>query len=176
MVVWWLQITWHQICQALTSLHIHSRSRRQSLLKKAINTFTVTSWETFNQWYTYRLASTVVLKVFTIFALKLAKRRPFSASFYSTGDRMYRILWDQSHKSHNALDKYPTMHHFVTEMCTHVHISVINVALWDICLMYCGIWDSRIVGLWIWSTQRGGCVGEKRLDSNLHRNCPINMP
>ena len=31
---------------------------------------------------------------------------------------------DLSHKSHNAPDKYPTMHHFVTEMCTHVHISV----------------------------------------------------
>ena len=28
------------------------------------------------------------------------------------------------HKSHNASDKYPTMHHFVTEMCTYVHISV----------------------------------------------------
>ena len=31
---------------------------------------------------------------------------------------------DPSHKSHNALDKHPTIHHFVTEMCTHVHISV----------------------------------------------------
>ena len=30
---------------------------------------------------------------------------------------------DPSHKAHNASD-YPTMHHFVTEMCTHVHISV----------------------------------------------------
>ena len=43
-----------------------------------------------------------------------------------------------SHKSHNA-QTYPTMHHFVTEMCTHVHISVTQwcivgystVALWD---------------------------------------------
>ena len=26
-------------------------------------------------------------------------------------------------QSHNALNTYPTMHHFVTEMCTHVHIS-----------------------------------------------------
>ena len=31
---------------------------------------------------------------------------------------------DSSHKYHNALDKYPTMHHVVTEMCTYVHISV----------------------------------------------------
>ena len=25
---------------------------------------------------------------------------------------------------HDALDKYPTMHHFVIEMCTHVHNSI----------------------------------------------------
>ena len=31
---------------------------------------------------------------------------------------------DPAHKSHNALGIYPTMHQFVTEMCTHVHISV----------------------------------------------------
>ena len=31
---------------------------------------------------------------------------------------------DSYPKHHNAPDKYPTMHHFVTEMCTHVHISV----------------------------------------------------
>ena len=44
------------------------------------------------------------------------------------------------HKSHNALDKYPTMHYLVTEMCTHVHISVTKwcivgyatVALWHL--------------------------------------------
>ena len=28
---------------------------------------------------------------------------------------------DPSYKSHHVSDKYPTMHHFVTEMCTHVH-------------------------------------------------------
>ena len=32
-------------------------------------------------------------------------------------------LTDQSHKSHNSSNKYPTIHHFVTEMCTHAHIS-----------------------------------------------------
>ena len=41
-----------------------------------------------------------------------------------------------SHKSHNALVLYPTMHHFVTEMCTFL---LQNGALWDICLMHCGI-------------------------------------
>ena len=29
-----------------------------------------------------------------------------------------------SHKAHNALDTYPTIQHFVTEMCIYVHISV----------------------------------------------------
>ena len=48
---------------------------------------------------------------------------------------------DPSNKSHNVLGKYPTMHHFVTEMCTRVHISVTKWcivgsgtgALWDLC-------------------------------------------
>ena len=52
---------------------------------------------------------------------------------------------DTSHKSQNASDKYPTMHHFITEMCTHVHISVIKCcivgygtdAFWD-------LWDRSI--------------------------------
>ena len=38
--------------------------------------------------------------------------------------------------SHNAPVPYPTMHHFVTEICTYL---LQNVALWDICLMHCGI-------------------------------------
>ena len=48
-------------------------------------------------------------------------------------------------KSHNALDKYPTMHPFVTEMCTHVLISVTK---W--CIVGYGTgasWD-----LWDWPT------------------------
>ena len=44
-----------------------------------------------------------------------------------------------SHKSHNASDIYPTIHHFVTEMCTHVHISV---AKWCIVgYMIGALWD-----------------------------------
>ena len=54
---------------------------------------------------------------------------------------------DKSHKSSNAPVKYPTMHHFVTEMCTRVHISVTkNVALWDMALLHSGICE---VGLLI---------------------------
>ena len=47
---------------------------------------------------------------------------------------------DPSHKSHYALDIYPTMHHFVTEMCTQVHIAVTTE------MMHCGIWDWCIMG------------------------------
>ena len=43
---------------------------------------------------------------------------------------------DPSHKSQNASVPYPTMHHFVTEICTFL---LQNGALWDICLMHCGI-------------------------------------
>ena len=54
-------------------------------------------------------------------------------------------LIDLLHKSHNAPVPYPTMPHFVTEMCTHVHISVtkwcimgyLSNALWD-------LWDGSI--------------------------------
>ena len=35
----------------------------------------------------------------------------------------------------------PTMHHFVTEMCTHAHISGTNGTSWETCLMHCGICD-----------------------------------
>ena len=52
---------------------------------------------------------------------------------------MWSII-DPSHKSHNSLGQYPTMHLFVTEMCTHVHIPVTKWcivrygtgALWDL--------------------------------------------
>ena len=65
---------------------------------------------------------------------------------------------DLLHKSHNAPVPYPTMHHFVTEMCTCVHISVtkwciagyLSNALWD-------LWDGSLgmLGLpfpsWHWA-------------------------
>ena len=41
------------------------------------------------------------------------------SQFWSSLWRIY-----PPHKSHNATVPYPTMHHFVTEMCTCVHISV----------------------------------------------------
>ena len=41
---------------------------------------------------------------------------------------------DQSHKSHNAPVPYPTIHHFVIEMCT---FQLQTGALWDILAHFC---------------------------------------
>ena len=54
----------------------------------------------------------------------------------------YGVLIDPSHTSHNfpiTLDKYPTMHHFVTGMC-------IPWAHFWYKMVHCGIWDWVIVG------------------------------
>ena len=51
-----------------------------------------------------------------------------------------------SHKSHNTPVSYPTMHHFVTKMCTCVHISVTKWCVWDICLMHCGVLEMNLLG------------------------------
>ena len=56
----------------------------------------------------------------------------------STSSSTSRI--ELSQKSHNVPDQYPTRHHFVTEMCTCVHISVTN---WCIMGYLChALWDS----------------------------------
>ena len=43
------------------------------------------------------------------------------------------LIHESMHQS-----RYPTMHHFVTEMCICTFL-LQSGALWDICLMYCGI-------------------------------------
>ena len=45
---------------------------------------------------------------------------------------------DPFHKSHDALQKYPKMHHFVTEISTRANFCYK--------MMHCGIWDWCIVG------------------------------
>ena len=52
---------------------------------------------------------------------------------------------DQSQKSHNASEKYPTIHHFSTKICTFL---LQNNALWDIRLVHCGICE---ISQWLWS-------------------------
>ena len=83
------------------------------------------------------------------------------------------------HKSQHAPVPYPTMLYFVTEMCTCVHISVTNGALWDISLMHCGICeiglypDSKVHGAnmgptWVLSFPGGPHVGPINLAIRVH--------
>ena len=45
---------------------------------------------------------------------------------------------DLLHKPHNALVPYPTMHQYITKMCTILFL-LKNHAIWVISLMHCGI-------------------------------------
>ena len=60
-------------------------------------------------------------------------------------DKFSRILQAYfnrpSHKSHNASDKYPKVHHFITEKCAHVHIPLQSGAFWDMRLL--GLYSLR---------------------------------
>ena len=52
--------------------------------------------------------------------------------------------WSNRPISHNALDTYPTMHHFVTEMCTCTFL-LQNGTLWDTGLVHCGIFATGLL-------------------------------
>ena len=82
--------------------------------------------------------SSVPLSIMLGDALASAIARPLWTWYRLCKIVMFLFLrgWDLSHKSHNAPVAYPTMHHFVTEMCTFL---LQNCALWDFCLMYYGI-------------------------------------
>ena len=66
-------------------------------------------------------------------------------------DKGYVEIWtnkrhpiiDPSHKSQNASVPSPTMQHFVIEMCTCYK----DGALWDICLMHCGVCEMGLFTL-----------------------------
>ena len=51
---------------------------------------------------------------------------------------------DLIHKPHNAPVPYPTMHHFITEMCTIYPEAIINMQVW---YMY-DVWISTMFSLW----------------------------
>ena len=60
-----------------------------------------------------------------------------------------KTLIDRFHKSHNVLDKYPQMHHFVIEMCTYGHIFFNQNAhpctfSWKK-MAHCGLWGWCVV-------------------------------
>ena len=54
-------------------------------------------------------------------------------------------LIDLSHKSDKISVSSSTMHHFVTERCTNVHISVTKSTLCDIYLVHCEIHDMDLL-------------------------------
>ena len=73
--------------------------------------------------------------------------------FHFIWDLLYRIshntatgLIDLLHKSHNASVPYPTIYHFVTEMCTSLHISVTKHCL---VLHQSGIKPNLIAKIWL---------------------------
>ena len=47
------------------------------------------------------------------------------------------VAIDPSHKSHNALHKYPIMHLFLTEMCTRAHFcyKMLHFGIWHRCIL-----------------------------------------
>ena len=61
-------------------------------------------------------------------------------------------MWwiDPSHKSHDALDKYPMMHHFGTEMCRHAHFccKMVHCGIFVWCILGFVSWVSCILNLW----------------------------
>ena len=70
-----------------------------------------------------------------------------------------------SHKSHNASDTSPTIHRFITEMYTYVHIVFLqNGALWDVGLVRCGICE---IVLYTSTTLLALCNGDPPMTSGF---------
>ena len=92
-----------------------------------------------------------------------------------------RILIDPSYTFNNALDKYPTLHHSVTELCTHVHpcayfyYRMVHCWIWDCCIMVYGIFATGPLHDVILSQTSNKCcwwwpgdyLTEKKINFNL---------
>ena len=94
-------------------------------------------------------AVTSLLTHWSYVFLALAHRlRKASEKFWPVDLGVNELLLPESidpfHKSHNAPVPYPTIHHFVAEMCTFL---LQKGALWDICLMHCGICEMGLCWL-----------------------------
>ena len=82
----------------------------------------------------------------------------FHHNFYSTifACSFSNSNWsiDASHKSHNALNKYPTMHRFLTEMCTCISVTKLCIvgygigALRDLCNRSICTWKDCYILSW----------------------------
>ena len=115
---------------------------------------------------------------------------------------VYTLLWiDPSHKSHNVPELCPTMHHFVTEMSTCVHISVTNWcivgylpdALWDLwngsilesywyifevafscwfcCFWPSVVWLNKPLWTWTWKNLNPDCFLTRLIIINVLIRC-----
>ena len=88
------------------------------------------------------------------FSIRLVIERSRSISSYVLANILLWMCWrclisrcvmvmpDLLPKSHNAPLPYPTMHHFVTGMCTRVHVSVIKMC--GNCLVHCEICEMSL--------------------------------
>ena len=47
----------------------------------------------------------------------------------------WHLSTKSSHNSHYTSDKYPTMNHFVTEMCTYFCYKMMHWGIWDWCIV-----------------------------------------
>ena len=85
-----------------------------------------------------------LLNVWSVNKSRHGEKSSVSSYFWSACYiHVHKRLWEKGavdpyHKSHNASDKYPTMHYFVKEMCTRAKFCYIMVycgtcALWDLC-------------------------------------------
>ena len=90
----------------------------------------------------------VLLRIYVISCELLWHIHPYSSGLFHRhwgndtrqGTMKDKGKIDPSHKSYNALDKYPTMYHFVTEICTHVDIFVTKWCIMEYMdLVHCGI-------------------------------------
>ena len=70
--------------------------------------------------------------------LSIMGRRFYSSHRFRAGNVEAKVTCN---KPHYASDNYPTMYHVVK----HMHISVANGALWDICPIYCGICEMGLL-------------------------------
>ena len=96
-----------------------------------------------------------------------------------------KVWIDPIHQSHNASEKYPRMHHFVTEMCTYVHISVTkwyilgygSIALCDLWIMSVlipvtlGSWNLSS-GSYCWQVLRQWLVAKTMTSHSLNQSWP----
>ena len=92
-----------------------------------------------NTTYIYVISYSVIVS----FSIQLFKFRIKIVLNKMSDTELSDSSWVLLHKSHNATVPYPTMHHFVTEMCTSVHISVTKwciVGYLSSCIVEFGRW------------------------------------